>query len=157
MGKILRRHDPFQSFQRLLIDAGVHQRGGEVPRIRNTARIQPGFDRFLAVALFEGSEFRLRCGAMPGLLGSRHQLTPLIDSERFAERACVLLNLYYALAQIGGGAARGRRGIVEFVGQPGRHRTKLHELLAFLRKAFQIPQPRGERSHDIPGHRRRAP
>ena len=67
MGKILRRQDPFQSFQRLLIDAGVHQRGGEVPRIRNTARIQPGFDRFLAVALFEGSEFRLRCGAMPPL------------------------------------------------------------------------------------------
>ncbi len=70
MGKILRRHDPFQSFQRLLIDAGVHQRGREVPRIRNTARIEPGFDRFLAVALFEGDEFRRHVAQCPASWGA---------------------------------------------------------------------------------------
>jgi hypothetical protein len=43
-----------------------------------------------------------------------------------------------------------RRRIVEFMGEPGRHRAKLDELLALLCVARHIAQSRGEHSHDFP-------
>ena len=55
----------------------------------------------------------------------RNQLLPLLCAECFIKLACVILNLLYALTQIDGGAARSRRGIIELMGKPGRHRAKL--------------------------------
>ena len=92
---------------------------------------------------------------MHGLLGGRNQLLPLLGAERFIKLACVVLNLLYALAQIGGGAARGRRRIVEFIGKLGRHRAELDELLALLCVAFHIAQSRRQRPDDFSRHRRR--
>ena len=69
---------------------------------------------------------------MHGLLGGRNQLPPLLRAESFIKLTCVVLNLLDALSQIGGGAARSRRRIVEFMGKSRRHRAKLDELLAFL-------------------------
>ena len=69
---------------------------------------------------------------MHGLLGARNQLLPLLGADRFIKLACVVLNLLDALAQIGGGAARSARRIVEFMGKSGRHRAEFDELLALL-------------------------
>jgi hypothetical protein len=79
---------------------------------------------------------------MHGLLGGRNQLLPVLGAERFIKLACVVLNLLYTLAQIGAGAARSRRRIVEFMGKSRRHRAKLDELLALLRVALHIAQSR---------------
>ena len=50
--EILRRHRALGRFQIGLIDSGVHQCRGQIPSVRDFVRVEPTFDRFLAIALF---------------------------------------------------------------------------------------------------------
>ncbi len=63
-------------------DPCVYEHWGQFPGVVDILSIEPGFDSFFAVALFERIQLWLGCVAVSGLLGRGNQLLPLLGAKR---------------------------------------------------------------------------